>query len=128
MTRLMLHRARRLMSVLHDARVDLFAPGDNAASEIAGVRETVSAHELDGLSAPPAELAVDDDLGVWIEFGQMLRQCVQRNELAADITNLIFRWLAHIDEREVAIFIAPLLQLLNGDFEGDLQAHAGYGV
>src|ERR671921_410969 len=58
--------------ILRNARVDLLAPGDDAALDVVDVLEAGVLQELDGSGAAAAGLAMNDEVLVLIQLGQTL--------------------------------------------------------
>src|SRR5207244_706667 len=95
--------------------IDLSRPLHDSAAEVAGLREALLAEEGDRLGAAHTALAVDDDLALWIEFADALRQLGQRQQRAAGkAANLVLRRVAHIEDEDILAAVEALLQLLNG--------------
>ncbi len=56
---------------------------------------------VDGLRAASAHFAVDDDLAAGVEFVHALGQIVQRNQMSAEVADLVFVRLAHVEHEEI---------------------------
>src|SRR5207245_5363289 len=57
--------------------------------------------------------AMGDDLTAGIEFVDALRQIAQRNQMAANVADLIFVWLAHIQDEDIFACVQFLLELFH---------------
>ena len=75
-----------------------------------------------GLSAAPTHLAVHHDLAARVEFVHPLRQIVQRNQVSANIADLVFVRLAHIEHEQVFFRVQAPLQIFHLNL-GNTVAH-----
>jgi hypothetical protein len=72
--------------------------------------------------ATDACMAVDDDLAFAVDLGETLGHFVLRNQLPADLGDLVLPGLAHVEEVDVLAGIDAALQLLDGQL-GDSVVH-----
>src|SRR5690349_21841772 len=104
---------RRLESVPRQRGVDPLRPAVDAADEVLRARVAAAAEELDGVRAPRAAAAVDDDLVVRRELVEALRQPPERDlQRARDVGDLPLARLPHVHEREPLAPVALRLQLV----------------
>src|SRR5258706_13813072 len=96
-------------SVLRHLRIHSLRPSRNPARQILHLREPSLPQELDRLRAAPAHLAVNDNLSARIQFLYRVGQIVQRNQMSADVADLIFVRLAHIENKKILLRIQPPL-------------------
>ena len=73
----------------------------NPAGQVLHVLETLLLQELRSPLAAPAGLALHHDVLVGIELANTLRQIVQRNQMTADVRDLILVRLAHIQHKHI---------------------------
>ena len=59
--------------------------------------------EVYRLCAAGAGSAMDDDLSAGIQFIHALRQIVQRNQIAAEVADLVFVRLAHVERTKSSL-------------------------
>src|SRR5260221_2414912 len=88
--------------VFRERRVDAIDPRQNAAGQVARVRDPLVAQQRHRLGAPASHLAVDDDvgrIGAPGDFRQTLRQVAERDQRRSrDSADLEFPRLAHIQD------------------------------
>jgi len=99
-----------------NVRVDFGGPGQDAAAEIGDFAEASLAEEVDGLSGTFATLAMSDDFARGIEFVDASRKFAERNQVAAEIADLIFVRVADIEDEDVFAAIEFFFQLARSDF------------
>src|ERR687893_148735 len=75
--------------VLRDARVDLLAPGRDAALDVVDVLEARVLQELDGPGAAAPGLAVDGEVLALVELGQALRKLTEGYKPHPDVGYLV---------------------------------------
>ncbi len=87
--------------ILGDAGVYLIAPGEDAALHVADVLEAGGLEDSAGAGAAHTALAVDDDVGGFVEFVQPLPDGSEGYEDGAgDVADLVLVGFAHIDEQK----------------------------
>src|SRR5918999_1793528 len=101
--------------VLRDARVDLLAPGVDAALDVVDVLEARVVQELDGPRAAPAGLAVDGERLVTVELDEALGELGERDETRADVSHLVLVRLAHVEDGDLVAVLQAPLELLDRD-------------
>ena len=74
--------------------------------------ESRLAQEVHRLGAAHAGPAMGDDLFAGIEFVHPIRQFAERNQMSADVADVILVRLANIENVNVVAAIEPLLQVL----------------
>src|SRR5580692_4958800 len=94
--------AVRFVSVLWHLGIDLVGPGQNSAckvydSGVAGLFE-----KLGNALASGARLALHDDFAVAVNLGQAIGHIVLRDQLSADLGDLVFKGFADVED--VSIF------------------------
>src|SRR6266849_6030165 len=99
---------------------NLVRPSQNAALQVPNLAEPGLAQEIDGLCRALTAAAMRDDLARAIELVHAPRQIPQRNQMAAQVTNLVFMRLAHVENENFVATVQSSLQLARGDF-GDLR-------
>ncbi len=57
-----------------------------------------------------------DDLAAGIQFVHALGQVVERDQVSAEIADLIFVRLAHVEDKQVLARVTPPLQFFDGNF------------
>src|SRR5271166_3561975 len=97
-------------SVLRQLGVDALGPSVDAAYQVVHVGEALLLEEVDGLGAAAAHLAVDNDLARSIEFADALRQVFQRDEMSAEVADLVFVRIADVEDEEVVTAVEALFQ------------------
>src|SRR6185437_1097478 len=102
-------------SVLRHGGVDLVAPRPDAARKVGHSFITLLTEELGNALRAPAAFAVDHDFALTVDVGQAVGYVVLRDQLAADLGNLRFPRLAHVDELHIFAGIDPALQFLHTD-------------
>src|SRR5215469_14388023 len=100
-------------SVLWDFRVHAIRPRRDSASEVVDLGESGLLQKRDGLGTAAAHLAVDDDFAAGVEFVHALRQIVERDQVSADIANLIFVRLADIEDEQIVLRVQAPLQFFD---------------
>src|ERR1035438_3016305 len=84
--------------VLRKRRVDLIGPSQNAARQVGGTAESRLAQKLYCLSAATTHLAMHYDLAAGIQLTNPFGQVVQRDQMSADVADLVFVGLANIED------------------------------
>src|SRR5438270_9017714 len=84
-------------SILRHAGIDAISPGQNSARQVMHFLESRLAQEVHGLGAAYAGAAMGDDLFAGIELVHAIRQFAQRNQVAADVADVILVRLANIE-------------------------------
>src|SRR5580700_4589518 len=84
------HRPLTTASVLRHLRIHALRPGSYPAREIVHLGETRLLQERDCFRAAPAHLAMHNDFAARIQFMHATRQVVQRNQMSADVADLVF--------------------------------------
>src|SRR2546425_451830 len=80
-------------------RIDLVYPIQDAALQVQNLLEPDRSQEIRGFRAPPARLAVHDDLIVRVELVDALRHVSERDELGpGDAIDLVLVGLPHVDD------------------------------
>ena len=105
----------RVGSVLGNLGVDSLRPGIDAAGQVVDLCEPRLAEEVSSLGAASAHLAVDDDLPAGVELADPLWQVIQRDQVAANVADLVLVRLTHIEHKEVIAPVKALLEFFNGD-------------
>src|SRR4028119_1107434 len=118
----------RSLLVLRDARVDLLAPGGDAALDVVDAPEPGVLQKLDGLRAPAAGLAVDGEVLVLVELREAPRKLAQGHELHADVRDLVLVRLAHVENVYVLAGVHLLLELSDGDLRHAVLLGDGFGL
>src|SRR5215210_1950578 len=101
--------------ILRNARVDLLAPGDDAALDVVYVLEAGVLQELDGPGAAAAGLAVDDEVLVLVQLRQTLRQFAQGHELHTDVGDFVLVRLSHVEHLDVLAVVQLALEVMDRD-------------
>jgi hypothetical protein len=57
---------------------------------------------------------MDDDLAAGVEFAEAFGQFVHRNQVSAEVADLVLVRLAHLEHEQVIAGIEPPLQFLGG--------------
>ena len=99
-------------------------PGENATLQVPYLAEAGLAQELDGFRRALAAAAVRHDFARAVEFADAPRKLAERNQMAAEIADLIFVRLAHVENVEIVAAIEPRFQLARSDF-GNVRCGAG---
>src|SRR6516162_2466539 len=89
------------LSVLLHPRIDFVAPGQNAAREVRCLRIAGLLEELGDALRARAGAAVHHDLAVAVNLSEALWDVILRNQLSADLRDLVFVGLAHVDQLQV---------------------------
>src|SRR5215217_7944909 len=101
--------------VLGYARVDLLAPGRDAAFDVVDVLETRVLQQLDGPGAASSGLAVDHEVLVLIQLHQTLRQLAEGYEPDTDVGDFVLVRLAHVEHVDLFLVVQLALEILNCD-------------
>src|SRR5215217_92194 len=101
--------------VLGYARVDLLAPGRDAAFDVVDVLETRVLQQLDGPGAAGSGLAVDDKVLVLIQLHQTLRQLAEGYEPDADVGDFVLVRLAYVEHVDLFLVVQLAFEILNRD-------------
>src|SRR3954465_4214830 len=104
-----------LVLVLRYLGVNLLRPGGDAAGEVAYFFEPGLAEEIHGFRAAASHLAVGNDLTRGIKFADALRKIAERDEISAEIGDLIFVGLADVEHEEIFAGIETALQLFGSN-------------
>src|SRR5258708_33374921 len=83
-------------SVLRHLGIHPLGPGVDSAGKVVHLLKASLLQELDGFCATPAHFAMDDDFPARIQFVHAPGQIVQRNQMSAEVADLIFVGLSHI--------------------------------
>src|ERR1700729_4579329 len=94
-------RTENCPSVLRYFRIHAIRPCRDSSGKIVHFAKAGLLQEGDGFRATAAHLAMHDDLAARVELIHALRQIVQRNQISADIADLIFMWLAHVEHEQI---------------------------
>src|SRR5579883_200044 len=113
---------RRL--VLRQFRIDVRCPGRDAACKIDHVFESVLRQKLGCALTTSAALAVDNDLAARIKLAETVRQVTERDQRRANVDDLVFVRLAHVEDEDVLAGIETALQLNRGDLRNSI-LHSG---
>src|SRR5580692_4427259 len=92
-----IERALLRGSVFRYLGIDLIGPGQDAPGEGLDIGVALRGEELRRALAAGAGPALHDDLAVAIDLGEALRDLIHRDERAADVGDLIFVRLAHVE-------------------------------
>ena len=71
---------------------------------------------LCSLYTPLSHLANGDNLQVCVEFIDPFRQLGERNQLPANVGDLVLVFIPHIEQKKVLAGIQPLFQFFDTDF------------
>src|SRR3954463_3548339 len=112
-------------SVLRHAGIDTVSPGQNSARQIVHFLESRLAQEIHRLGAAHAGAAMSDDFLAGIELVHTIRQFAERNQMSADVADVILVRLAHIENINVVAAIESLFQFFHFNFVG---SHFGWGL
>src|SRR5512146_943100 len=97
-------------SVSRDGRINLLRPSENSARKVFYPSETGFLEEIDGLCAAYATFAVSDDFAARVEFVDTLGQIAERDQVAAEVADLVFMRLADIEHEDVVAGIEAALE------------------
>ncbi len=64
--------------------------------------ESCLPEEIHGFGAARARAAVGDDLAAGVEFVHSFGQIAQGDQVAVDVADLVFVWLAHVEDEDIA--------------------------
>src|SRR5579862_7344893 len=109
-----------MISVLRHLRIHALRPRSNPARKIVNLAKSSLLQEGDGLRATPAHFAVDHNFAARIEFVDALRKIVEGNQMSAEIADLIFVRLAHVENEEILFCIETALQLFDLNFRNSV--------
>src|SRR5580704_6153020 len=115
-------RTENCPSVLRYFRIDAIRPCRDSSGKIVHFAKAGLLQERDGFRATAAHLAMHDDLAARIEFVHALRQIVQRNQISADIADLILVRFAHVEHEQIFLRIQTPLQIFDLNL-GNTTAH-----
>src|SRR6202162_1758157 len=102
-------------SVLWNGRIHFVGPREDSALEIENLPEARFAKEIHGLRGSLSAPAMRHDLPRRIQLVHAPRQLAKRNEVPLEIADLVFVWLAHIQDKQIVSMIQPRLQLARRD-------------
>src|SRR6266849_8163206 len=103
-------------SVFRQRGVHFIRPGEDAALEVPDLAEAGLAQELDGLGRALSAAAVRDDFARAVELVRASRQLSQRDQMAAEVADLILVRLADVEDEDLLAAVQTRLQLAGGDF------------
>src|SRR5580658_912351 len=105
-----------LISVLRHIRIHALRPRRNPARQIVNFGEAGLLQESYCLGAAAAHLAVDYDFAAGIQFVNAIGQVVQRNQMSANVADLIFVRLTHVEHEEIFFRVETTIQLFYLNF------------
>src|SRR5215469_1480206 len=110
--------------VLRNARVYLVGPGKDAASKVLHLREASLAKQRHCLGAACSTAAVGHDFAARVQLVHARGKVAQRDEISAEIADLILVWLADVEDEDVIACIELGFQFLGANFRngGDLRS------
>src|SRR5579864_1250475 len=98
------------LSVLWHFRIYTIGPCIDPASQVQNLLETRLLQECNCLGAASAHFAMDHNFAAGIQLVDPLRQIVQRNQVSAQVADLIFMRLAHVENKHVVLLVQTALQ------------------
>src|SRR3954467_9437150 len=87
--------------VLGHRRVDLFRPRQDATHKIAHLGKAGLPQKLNRLGTAHTRAAMRNNLTAGIEFIDALGKIIQWDQVAIDVTNLIFVRLAYVENKNI---------------------------
>jgi hypothetical protein len=72
------------------------------------------AEKVDCLGAAASHFAVGDDLAIGIELVEALGQIVERDEMTAEVGDLVFVGLAHVEDEKLFAGVETAFQFSSG--------------
>ena len=99
-------------SVFRDGRINLLRPSENSARKVFYPSETGFLEEIDGLCAAYATFAVSDDFAARVEFVDTLGQIAERDQVAANIADLVLVRLTDVKDEDVFVGVQAPLEFL----------------
>src|ERR1700721_1006368 len=87
--------------VLRHLSINPLRPCGNSACQVVHLGEARLLQKSDGFRASSAHLAMGYYLALGIEFSDTLWKIAQRNKISAQVTDLIFVRLAHIENEDI---------------------------
>src|SRR5260370_1375183 len=111
-------------SVLGNRRINLVGPGEDAVIKIDDFAEARLAQEVHSLGGTLSASAMRHDFPRGIQFVNAPRQLSEWKEMSLEIADLVFVWLAHIENEQIISAIEPGLEFARSDFR-HLHGRAG---
>src|ERR1700691_5755259 len=104
------------LSIFAHLAVDTIRPGVDAAAQIAHFPESILLQQFDCLHAARTHLADGNDFLASVKLVEALRQLRQRNQMSANVGDLVFVLVAHIEQIEVVAVIETALEFFSLNF------------
>src|SRR4029077_1048625 len=103
-------------SIFRDRWIHLVGPGKDTTFKVENFAKARLAQKFHGLRGALAAAAMRHDLSGAIEFAHTTREIAERNQMAAEVADLIFVRLAHVKDEEIISAIEPGLQFACRNF------------
>ncbi len=107
-------KSRRL--ILRHLRINPVRPGQNPSRQVVDFLESSLAQEIYGLRAADAAAAVGHDFFAGVQLVHAVGEIAERNQVSADVADLVFVGLAHVENVEVVAAVEALFQIFHLHF------------